>query len=105
MPFGEVSALRNELGQLKLLITQKCEALDALFGEYHFTEESPLGSPILEVILLLREVETKKIDEMDRAISQTDMESIRAVARDFDLLQISVLRARETIRQRMTLRP
>ena len=105
MPFGEVSALRNELGQLKLLITQKCEALDALFGEYHFTEESPLGSPILEVILLLREMETKKIDEMDRAISQTDMESIRAVARDFEQLQISVLRARETIRQRMTLRP
>ena len=105
MPFGEVYALRNELGQLKLLITQKCEALDALFGEYHFTEESPLGSPILEVILLLREMETKKIDEMDRAISQTDMESIRAVARDFEQLQISVLRARETIRQRMTLRP
>ena len=105
MPFGEVSALRNELGQLKLLITQKCEALDALFGEYHFTEESPLGSPILEAILLLREMETKKIDEMDRAISQTDMESIRAVARDFEQLQISVLRARETIRQRMTLRP
>ncbi len=105
MPFGEVSALRNELGQLKLLITQKCEALDALFGEYHFTEESPLGTPILEVILLLREMETKKIDEMDRSISQTDMESIRAVARDFEQLQISVLRARETIRQRMTLRP
>ena len=105
MPFGEVSALRHELGQLKLLITQKCEALDALFGEYHFTEESPLGSPILEVILLLREMETEKIDEMDRAISQTDMESIRAVARDFEQLQISVLRARETIRQRMTLPP
>ena len=105
MPFGEVSDLRNELGQLKLLITQKCEALDALFGEYHFTEESPLGSPILEVILLLREMETKKIGEMDRAISRTDMESIRAVARDFEQLQISVLRARETIRQRMTLRP
>ncbi len=105
MPFGEVSALRNELGQLKLLITQKCEALDALFGEYHFTEESPLGTPILEVILLLREMETKKIDEMDRSISQTNMESIRAVARDFEQLQISVLRARETIRQRMTLRP
>ena len=105
MPFGEVSALRNELGQLKLLITQKREALDALFGEYHLTEESPLGTPLLEVILLLREMETKKIDEMDRSISQTDMESIRAVSRDFEQLQISVLRARETIRQRMNLRP
>ena len=58
-----------------------------------------------EVILLLREMETNKIDEMDRSISQTDMESIRAVARDFEQLQISVLWARETIRQRMTLRP
>ena len=104
MPFGEVSALRNELGQLRLLIAQKREALDALFGEYHLTEESPLGTPLLEVILLLREMETKKIDEMDRSISQTDMESIRAVSRDFEQLQISVLRARETIRQRMNLR-
>ena len=93
------------MGQLKLLITQKREALDALFGEYHLTEESPLGTPLLEVILLLREMETKKIDEMDRSISQTDMESIRAVSRDFEQLQISVLRARETIRQRMNLRP
>ena len=105
MPFGEVSYLRNELGQLKMLITQKCEMLSALFGEYHLTEDSPLGTPILEVILLLKEMETKKIDEMDRSISQTDMESIRAVARDFEQLQISVLRARETIRHRMNLRP
>ena len=57
------------------------------------------------MILLLKEMETKKIDEMDRSISQTDMESIRAVARDFEQLQISVLRARETIRYRMNLRP
>ena len=102
--FVEVSALRNELVQLKVLIAQKREALGALFGEYHLTEKSPLGTPLQEVILLLAELETTKIDEMDGAISQTDMDSIRTVARDFEQLQISVLRARETIRQRMRLR-
>ena len=104
MPFAEVSALRNELGQFKLLIAQKREALGAIFEEYHLDRESRLGAPFREVILLLHELEQKKIDEMDTAISQTDVESIRGVARDFEQLQITVLRGRDTIRQRMSLR-
>ena len=104
MPFAEVSALRNELGQFKLLIAQKREALGALFDEYHLDRESRLGAPFREVILLLHELEQKKIDEMDTAISQTDVESIRGVARDLEQLQITVLRGRDTIRQRMSSR-
>ena len=104
MPFAEVSALRNELGQFKLLVAQKSRALSALFEEYHLDRKSRLGAPFREVILLLWELEQKKIDEMDTAISQTDMESIRGVARDFEQLQIAVLRGRDTIRQRMSLR-
>ena len=91
-------------GSSKLLIAQKREALGALFGEYHLDRESRLGAPFREVILLLHELEQKKIDEMDTAISQTDVESIRGVARDFEQLQIAVLRGRDTIRQRMSLR-
>ena len=53
------------------------------------------------MILLLEELEKKKLDEMDTAISHTDMESIRAAAGAIEQLQISVLRARDTIRQRM----
>ena len=104
MPFSEVSALRNELGQFKLLIAQKREALGALFEEYRLDRESRLGTPVREVILLLHELEQKKIGEMDTAISQTDMESIRGVAHDFEQLQISVLRAQDAIRQRTSLR-
>ncbi len=104
MPFAEVSALRNELGQCKLLIAQKRQALRAIFEEYDLNRESRLGSTFQEVLILLEELEAKKIDEMDTAISQTDMESIHAVARDFEQLQISVLRARDTIRQQMSLR-
>lgn len=104
MPFAEVSAIRNEMGRFKLLITQKREELGKLFQEYHLTRESQLGASFREVIQLLEELEQKKIDEMDTAISETDMGSIRAVARDFEQLQISVLRARDTIRQRMNLR-
>ena len=104
MPFAEVSALRNELAQFKPLIAEKRETLVALFGEYHLNKESPLGLSLMEAVSLLHELETNKISAMDSAISQTDMESIRAVARDFEQLQIAVLRARETIRQRMGLR-
>ena len=102
MPFAEVSARRNELKQFKLIITEQREALGSLFGEYHFARESRLGTPFREVILLLEELEKKKLDEMDAAISGTDMESIRAAADDIEQLQISVLRARDTIRQRMS---
>ena len=105
MPFAEVSALRNELKQFKLIITEKREALGSLFGEYHFARESRLGIPFREVILLLEGLEKKKLDGMDAAISRTDMESIRAAAGDIEQLQISVLRARDTIRQRMNQPP
>ncbi len=104
MPFAEVSALRNELGQFKQLVTEKREALRALFDEYHLDRKSRLGAPFVEMIHLLVELEQKKIDEMDTAISQTDIESIRSVARDLEQLQIAVLRGRNTIRQRMILR-
>ncbi len=104
MPFAEVSALRNELAQFKPLIAEKRETLVALFGEYHLNQESPLGSSLIEAVSLLHDLEMNKISAMDSAIGQTDMESIRAVARDFEQLQIAVLRARETIRQRMRLR-
>lgn len=103
MPFAEVSALREELGQFKQLVTQKRDALYGLFKEYYLDRESRLGAPFREMILLLSELEQKKIDEMDAAISQTNMESIRNVAHDFEQLQIAVLRGRDTIRQRMTL--
>lgn len=103
MPFAEVSALRNELGQFKELVTQKREELNTLFKEFHLDRKSRLGAPFVEMISLLTELERKKVDEMDTAISQTDMESIRSVAQDFEQLQIAVLRVRDTIRQRMTL--
>ena len=103
MPFAEVSALRNELAQFKPLIAEKRETLLRLFGGYHLNRESPLGLSLMEAASLLHDLETNKISAMDNAISQTDMESIRNVARDFEQLQIAVLRARETIRQRMGL--
>lgn len=102
MPFAEVSALRDELGQFKQLVSLKLEALNALFKAYHLDRESRLGAPFVEMIQLLMQLEQQKIDEMDTAISQTDMESIRNVAHDFEQLQIAVLRVRDTIRQRMT---
>ena len=104
LPFAEVSALRNELRQFRLLIAQKREALGALFEEYRLDRESRIGTPFREVILLLHELEQKKIGEMETAIGQTDMESIRGAAHDFEQLQISVLRARDAIRQQTSLR-
>ncbi len=101
MTLAEVSALRNELEQLKPLIAEKRQTLGGLFREYHINRESPLGAPLREVIILLEDLETNKITAMDNAISNTDLESIRAVAHDFEQLQISVLRVRETIRERM----
>lgn len=104
MPFAEVSAIRNELGQFKQLVTQKREALNQLFKEYYLDRESRLGAPFRDLIVLLTELERKKINEMDTAISETNMEAIRNVAHDFEQLQIAVLRGRDTIRQRMSLR-
>ena len=101
MTLAEVSALRNELGHLKPLIAEKRETLGNFFGEYHISQESALGTPLREVILLLEELETRKISAMDNAIGETDLESIQSVVLEIEQLQISVLRAREAVRGRL----
>ena len=105
LTLAEVSARRHELAQLKPQIAQKREALTALFDAYQLHRESPLGAPFREVITLLEKLEREQLTAMDAAISNTDLPAIRAVARDFQQLQISVLRARENIRRRMTRPP
>ena len=105
LTLAEVSARRNELAQLKPQIAQKREALAALFDAYQLNRQSPLGAPFREVITLLEKLEREQLTAMDAAISNTDLPAIRAVARDFQQLQISVLRARENIRRRMSRPP
>ena len=101
MTLAEVSALRRELTELKPVIADKRKALGALFNEYHLTREAPLGTTLREVIILLEDLEQSKLSDMDSAISNTDLASISLVAYDIEQLQISVLRARETIRERI----
>ena len=101
MTLAEVSNCRNELGQLKPIIAQKRQTLSRLFNAYHLDRESLIGEPYQEVIQLLQKLERDQLTAMDAAISNTDLESIRAAAHDFQQLQISVLRARETIRRRI----
>ena len=99
MTLAEVSNRRNELDQLKPIIAQKRQTLGHLFDAYHLNRESPIGTPFQEVIQLLQKLEREQLTAMDAAISNTDLESIRAAAHDFQQLQISALRARETIRR------
>ena len=101
MTLAEVSACRNELSQLKPIIAQKRQTLSRLFNTYHLDRESSIGEPYQEVIQLLQHLERDQLTAMDAAISNTDLESIRAAAHDFQQLQISALRARETIRRRI----
>ena len=104
MPFAEVSALRKKLRLFKQLVTEKRDALWRLFEEYYIDRDSRLGAPFNELLKQLNQLERKKIDEMDVAISNTDMDSIRNVAADFEQLQISILRGRDTIRERLSVR-
>ena len=101
MTLAEVSNCRHELAQLKPRIAQQQETLGHLFNAYHLNRESPIGTPFHEVIQLLQKLEREQLTAMDAAISNTDLESIQAAAHDFQQLQISALRARETIRRRI----
>ena len=101
MTLAEVSYFRQELAKLKPIIAEKREALGMLFEEYHLDRASQLGASFREAILLLNELESEKIGAMDNAISETDLDRIRCVADDFEQMQLSTLRARETIRELM----
>ena len=104
MTLAEVSDLRRELTEFKQLIEGRREALGQLFREFHLSRESPLGSSLREAILLLEDMEKSKIPAMETAISNTDLESIRLVANNIEQLKISVLRIRDSIRERMGVR-
>ena len=105
LTLAEVSARRAQLGELKPIVAEKRKSLDQIFTEYRLDKESPLGEPLAEVVHHLQEMENTKFAAMDAAISNTDLPAIRAVAHDFQQLQISVLRARENIRRRMSRPP
>ena len=101
MTLAEVSSFRQELAKFKPIIAEKREALGTLFEEYHLNRESQLGASFREAILLLNELESEKIGAMDNAIGETDLDRIRSVAHDFEQMQLSTLRTRETIRELM----
>lgn len=101
MTLGEASQIRQELEQAGLLIEEKRNSLGSLFEEFYLDRESSLGARVREVILLLEELEVK-IQAVDAAISQTNLEAIKAAVNGLEQLQLSVLQVEETIRTMLT---
>ena len=98
MTLSEASQVRQELEQAGLLIEEKRNLLGRLFEEFYLDRESSLGAPVREVILLLEELEAK-IQAVDAAISQTNLEAIQLAVNGLEQLQLSVLQVEETIRK------
>ena len=97
MTLSEASQVRQELEQAGLLIEEKRNLLGYLSEEFYLDSESSLGTRVREVILLLEELEAK-IQAVDAAIGQTNLEAIQLAVNGLEQLQLSVLQVEETIR-------
>ena len=106
---AEISAIRQELTPFKLRLEEQVGALCKLVNEYGFDDayndnKTALGEFFKGAIKYLRELGNRKIDAMDQAIGETNIELMHTVANDIQQLQLSILHTRETIRQIMSVR-
>ena len=97
MTLADAAQVREELEQVRSLISEKKESLNHLRGEFHLSRESSLGARCQEVGLLLEGLGAK-IHAVDDAIGGTDLDAMKLAANDLEQLQLLLLQLEETIR-------
>ncbi len=98
MTLADASRIRRELGQVGPIIKEKQDALNNLFREFHLSSESPLGAQTGSVALFLNEL-GPRIQAVDGAIGDTNLEAMEQAVNGLEQLQLSVLQVEETIRR------
>ena len=98
MTLADASRVRQELARAGPLIEEKQSALNNLYEEFHLDLESPLGAQCHQVGLFLGELHSR-IQAVDAAIGDTNLEAIKLAVDNLEQLQLSVLQVEETIRR------
>ena len=96
MKMSELARVRQVLNEQPGRVLKIQETLNKLSNEFHFSRESGLGKRIREIILSLADFE-KKLQALDTAISQTDIQLMAEVVNDLKEVQLAVLRVEDMV--------
>ena len=98
MTIQQAAQLRKNLENFQTVATEKIEGMDGLYQEFMLSSDTRLGEQCVEVIEFLRGV-TEKIRSLDRAIGETDLESIGQAVNDLEQSQLAIIRLENTIKE------
>lgn len=69
-----------------------------MYDEFTLNSDTTLGAQCVEVIEFLKGL-TEKIRSLDRAIGQTDLDSIGQAVNDLEQSQLAIVRLENTIKE------
>ena len=101
MTLSEIADFRRAAATMSADSRSKRELLGSLFDRFHLTRESNLGNQLRELILMLNDFEAK-INVLDDAISNTDLDEIGNAVQDLKQMQLAVFRIEDAIRTTAT---
>ena len=97
MTLADIARTRESLKHYSEYIEEKIAALVRLFKGFHLSRDTALGGRTREIILALREFQTK-LNALDEAFGSTDLSSMTEAVRDLKQVQLAVLRVEDTLR-------
>ena len=98
MTMQQAAQLRKNLENFQTVATEKIEGMDCLYKEFMLNNDTRLGGQCNEVLEFLRGL-TEKIRSLDRAIGETDLESIDQAVNDLEQSQLAIIRLENTIKE------
>ncbi len=95
---SELVSARNELQQIQPIISEKANILNALFREFYLDRGVTLGAQCYQIMNLLGQF-GKKVQSVDNAIGDTDLDQIAQAIHDLEQIRLAILRIENTIKE------
>ena len=95
---SELASVRTQLKDIQPLINEKTTKIDQLYSQFHLDVDMSPGGELFEISSLLRQLD-RKLNDVDDAISNTDLESIAYIVNDLEQIQLAILRIESTIKE------
>ena len=95
---SDLASVRTQLKKIQPLINAKITNIDQLYSQFHLDVDMSPGGELFEISSLLRQLD-RKINDVDAAISDTDLESIAYIVNDLEQIQLAILRIESTIKE------
>lgn len=95
---ADLASARTELRQIGPLIDAKNNGINELWREFHLERRTSPGRECREIADLFGQV-VRKLDGIDNAIGNTDLDTIAQIVHDIEQIQLAVIRIENTMKE------